>query len=156
MKEVLVLGIGNRLMMDDGIGVYVIEELNKRNTNPDIRYVVGETDIYFCLNQIKEASCLIIVDAAHFDNEPGSVSTIPLQQVFKNQIQPISIHDSHLLNEMIMEGKSFEGMLIGIEPYEIKYGIGLSIALQDKFPEIVDKIERIIVSYTFNSIIKPG
>ncbi len=155
MIEVLVLGIGNRLMMDDGMGVYVTEELKKRNTNPGIRYVVGETDIYFCLKQIKEVSSLIIVDAACLHNEPGSIITIPFYQVYKNREQLISIHDSHLFNEMIMEGKSFEGMLIGIEPYEIKYGIGLSIALQDKFPEIVDKIQRIIVSYTSNNIIKP-
>ena len=55
MKEVLVLGIGNRLMMDDGIGVLVVEELKKRNTNPYIRYIIGETDTYFCMNQMEEA-----------------------------------------------------------------------------------------------------
>lgn len=47
MKELLVLGIGNILMMDDGIGVYIVEELKNRNTNPCIRYVIGETDVFF-------------------------------------------------------------------------------------------------------------
>ncbi|WP_010244485.1 hydrogenase maturation protease [Acetivibrio cellulolyticus] len=147
MKEVLVLGIGNRLMMDDGIGVYVVEELEKRNTNPDIRYVIGETDIYYCLNYIKKATYIIVVDAACLSKEPGEISTIPLEQVFKNPIQPISIHDSHLLSEIEMTGKSIEGLFFGIEPYEINYSFGLSAILQEQFFKIVEGIENIITSH---------
>ena len=146
MKEVLVLGIGNRLMMDDGIGVYVVEELKKRNTNPGIQYVIGETDIYFCLNHIEKSSYTIIVDAAFFDKEPGTISTFPLEQVFKNPIQPISVHDSYLLNEIKMRGKGIEGVFIGIEPHEVNYCPNLSTNLQEKFIKVVEKIESIIVS----------
>jgi hydrogenase maturation protease len=147
MKDVLVLGIGNRLMMDDGIGVYVIETLKKINTNPCIRYVIGETDVYFCLDQIKKASYIIIVDAACLGKEPGVISTIPLEQVFKNPIKPISIHDSHLLSEIEMACKSIEGLFVGIEPYEINYSFGLSAILQEQFFKIVDGIENIIASH---------
>lgn len=147
MKELLVLGIGNRLMMDDGIGVYVVEELKRRNTNPHIRYVTGETDIYFCLNQMKEALMTFIVDAAFFDKEPGSISTIPLEQVYKNPIHPISVHDSHLLGEIEMTGKNMEGLFIGIKPYGIDYSIGLSKILQKQYFKIVAGIENIIASY---------
>lgn len=146
MKEVLVLGIGNRLLMDDGIGVYVVEELEKKNTNPGIRYIIGETDIYFCLNQIEKASYVIIVDAACFDKEPGTISTIPLEQVFKNPTQPISVHDSHLLDEIKMRRKGIEGVFIGIEPHEVNYCTKLSIILQEQFVKVVEDIERIIVS----------
>ncbi|HEY9059256.1 MAG TPA: hydrogenase maturation protease [Pseudobacteroides sp.] len=147
MKEVIVLGIGNRLMLDDGIGVYVVEELEKRNTNPDIRYVIGETDTYFCLNQIENASYIIIVDAACFSKGPGEISIIPLEQVFKNPIQPMSIHDSHLLSEIEITGKSIEGLFIGLEPYEIKYSFGLSAILQEQYFKIVEEIENIINSH---------
>jgi len=147
MNEVLVLGIGNRLMMDDGIGVYVVEELKERNTITGIRYVIGETDTYFCLNQIQESSYIIIVDAASFDKEPGTISTIPLQHVMKNSMQPISIHESHLLNEIKMRGKSFEGVFIGIEPYEVNYWPNLSTILQGQFNRIVEEIESIVISF---------
>lgn len=147
MKEVLVLGIGNRLMLDDGIGVYVIEELEKRNTNPGIRYVIGETDIYFCLDQIEKASYIVIVDAACFDKEPGTISTIPLEQVFKNLIHPISVHDSHLLSEIETKDINIEGLFIGIEPYEISYSFGLSAILKDQYFKIVEEIENIITSH---------
>lgn len=144
MKEVLVLGIGNRLMMDDGIGVHVIEELSRRSTNPVIRYVVGETDIYYCLHQIEEAVYTIIVDAAYPGNKPGTISIFLLQQVLKSPIQSISAHESHLFNEIRLIGKNIKGMLICIEPYEINYGISLSPVLQAQFLRIVDCIEKII------------
>jgi hydrogenase maturation protease len=147
MKDVLVLGIGNRLMLDDGIGVYVVEELDKRNTNPDIRYVIGETDTYFCLNQIRNASYTIIVDAACLSKEPGTISIFQLSQVVENPVQPISIHDSHLLCEIKITGKSIEGLFIVIEPYEINYYFGLSVILQDLYFKILEEIENIINSH---------
>lgn len=152
MKEVLVLGIGNRFMMDDGIGVYVVEELGKRNTNNDIRYVVGETDIDYCLNQIEEASYLIIVDAACLGKEPGAISPIPLDQIFKNPMhknamQSLSVHDSRLLNEIKMRGKHVEGVFIGIEAHEVGYDPNLSAILQEQFIKIVADVESIIVSF---------
>ena len=146
MKEVLVLGIGNQLMMDDGIGVYVVEELKKRNTNSCIRYIIGETDTYFCLNQMEDALMTFIVDAAFLDKDPGTISTIPLDQVFKNPIQPITVHDSHLLNEIKLTGKSIEGIFIGIEPYAIDYSYGLSPILKAQYSKIIDEIENIIIS----------
>ena len=146
MREIIVLGIGNRLMMDDGIGVYVVEELKKRNTNPGIRYVIGETDVYFCLDQMDEASYIIIVDAARLDNKPGTVSIIPFKQVLKDYIHPISIHESHLLNEIKMRDKSFDGVFIGIEPMEISYCPYLSLNLQAQFYKIVEKIENMVMA----------
>lgn len=148
MKEVLVLGIGNQLMMDDGIGVYLVETLKRRNTSPGIRYVIGETDIYFCLDQIEKASYIIIVDAACFNREPGAISTIPLKEVFKNPIHPISVHDSHLLSEIERKGINIEGLFIGIEPYEISYSFGLSAILKEQYFKIADGIENIITYYT--------
>lgn len=38
---------------------WLSEELEKRSTNPGIRYAIGETDVYFCLNQIEKASYII-------------------------------------------------------------------------------------------------
>lgn len=149
MKELLVLGIGNRLMTDDGIGVYVTEELRRGNTNPHIRYIIGETDIYFCLSQMEEALPVVIVDAAYLGKEPGSVSTIPLELGFKNSANPISVHDSHLLCELGSAGRKIEGILISIEPYEVNYGPSLSSVIKLKFTDICKETKALIVEYYF-------
>ncbi len=144
MRELIILGIGNRLMMDDGIGVHIVEELRKRDTNSGIRYVVGETDIYYCLEQIVDDSYVIIVDAAYLGEKPGTLSIIPLQQVSESPVKQISIHDSHLLNEIRLSSKIIDGVFIGVEPYEIDYSLNLSVALQSQFSEIADLVGRII------------
>ena len=144
MKKVLVLGIGNRLMKDDGIGVHVVEELGKRNADSEVCYVVGETDVGYCLQQTEEASTVIIVDAAYLGKESGAVYVIPLQKVLQCSLNTTSFHEFDLFRELKIEGKSMEGMLIGIEPYDINYGMQLSDVLQDKFLDIVDKVKNFI------------
>jgi hypothetical protein len=52
-----------------------------------------------------------------------------------------------LFKELKKDGKSTEGMLIGIEPYDINYGMQLSDVLQDKLQDIVDKVNNIIKSF---------
>ena len=147
MKEVIILGIGNRLMMDDGIGVRVVEELSSRNTHHNVHYVVGETDIYYCMQQIRESSNIIIVDAARLGNKPGAVNIIPLQNSSSNLIQSLFAHESHILNEIKLIGKNINGIFIGIEPYKIEYSINLSPVLQEQFFTIVDIIGNIIKTY---------
>ena len=147
MKEILVLGIGNKLMMDDGIGAYVVETLSGRNVHTDISFRVGETDVYYCLQQIEEASFLIVLDAAYLNKPPGTISIFPLEQIFGHPRHSLSLHDFHLFSEISMKDTSVEGLFIGIEPYEINYFYGLSGFLQEQYLNIVEKIEEVIFQY---------
>ncbi len=144
MKELIVLGIGNRLMTDDGIGIHIVEELQKTNTNTNIQYVVGETDVYFCLDQIENALMTIIIDAAYLNKEPGSISIVSLEKVSENPVYPISVHDTHLLDLVKKSGQYVKGLLIGIEPYEIDFGTSLSWVLESKFIRICKEVKDII------------
>lgn len=95
MKNITVLGIGNRLMCDDGIGVYITEELNAIHRdrtsfetllsgavkqdwygNVQVSFISGETDIDFCKDIIKESEFIVIIDAADMGEEPGSVKVL--------------------------------------------------------------------------------
>lgn len=147
MKNILVLGIGNKLMMDDGIGIYAVEELKNRIVISNVNYIVGETDTYFCLKQIEESSYIIIIDAAYLKQTPGDICIFPIQQIMNELIQPISDHEANLFNEIKLIKKSIHGIFLGIEPYEIGYSPELSTILQNKFSRIVDDLEKIIQSY---------
>ena len=158
MKNILVLGIGNRLMMDDGIGVYVVEELNLRNRISEVSFVVGETDTNFCFRKIEQSSYIFIVDAAYLGSEPGSLEILNFRDVLENPLKSISSHNFGLLNEIAFSSKKPDGLFIGIEPYEINYFHGLSSNLQKKFPKIVENIESIIsknLSEILSKHIKP-
>lgn len=144
MKTLLVFGIGNRLMMDDGIGVHVVEKLKRQSVNSIARYIIGETDTYYCLDQILEDSYIIVVDAAYLGEKPGTLSIIQLNKVLESTVNQTSIHESHLLSEIRLSGKKVEGIFIGIEPSEIDYGFNLSQDIQNRFEEIVNYVRQII------------
>ncbi len=146
MKKVLVLGIGSRLMMDDGIGVHIVEELGKRKTDTEVCYIAGETDVSFCMQQIEEDFLVIIIDAACLGKEPGTIYTIPLKQVLEGPQNTISFHEFDLFRQLKIDGKNIRGILIGIEPYEISCGVQLSDALQEKFEDIVNIVGTVIES----------
>lgn len=150
MQKVLVLGIGNRLMMDDGIGIYVIEELKKRTDAANIQYVIGESDIDYCLEHIEGATFVIIVDAVYSGKVPGELSIYSLANVLEQQTLHISPHNLHLFQVLYLQKDTMKGFLIGVEPSEIKFHLGISQILQERWQQIVEvvksTIERILVN----------
>ncbi len=144
MTPVLVLGLGNRLMMDDGVGVAVVEAL-ARLEPPDrlIRYEVGETDFAYSLELALEANCLIVVDAVLRQGNPGDVSILPLPEV-SSPATGISLHEAHFLDllQQVAPGKA--GVLIAIEPYRIDLHWGLSPTLNEAFDSIVARVRQVV------------
>ena len=141
----VVLGIGNRLMMDDGIGVYVAEELIKNNkNNNDTTYIIGETDADYCIDAIGNADRLIIIDSLYSGDIPGTVKVFPLHENgYKGRLE-LSLHNTNLVDIINQQYKSIEGLIIGIQVYMINYGIGLSECLKGELPGILNKINNIL------------
>lgn len=143
MKRVLVLGIGNRLMGDDGIGVYVVEKLQKEDQSGDVQYLVGETDIDYCLRVMEGADRLIIVDAVKSDREVGDVSCRPIEEIDSFHLG-ISIHDLHLFSIIPVMFPLLHVTVIGIDVESVDFGLGLSEPLELQFPRIVRDVRRMV------------
>ncbi|MEH7886740.1 hydrogenase maturation protease [Bacillus sp. JJ1609] len=138
----LVLGIGNVLMQDDGIGVYLAEELKEEDNDKRIRYVIGETDVDYCLAEAEEGEFLIILDAVQMGSKKGSVYEVPLTQLTMME-KGIAAHNFHLLHALSLK----KGLLIGVEPYEIDFHFGLSDDLKRDYSIIKQKVkERILLA----------
>lgn len=156
MENIIVLGIGNRLMMDDGIGIYLIEELSRLNRTPHVSFLVGESDIDYCIDQITKATFVIIVDAVYSGNKPGELSVYSLADLHKYQQLDISVHNFHLFQALYQQEELIKGYLIGVEPYEIKFHIGLSEMVREQwktiFHEVSQTIDTCIVNYKENKI----
>lgn len=133
MEKIIVLGIGNVLMMDDGIGIYLIEQLSKLNRTPHVSFVIGESDIDYCLDEIMKATFVIIVDAVYSGTEPGELTLYPLANLHEYQTLDLSAHNYHLFQSLYQQKEAVKGYLIGVEPHEIKFHIGLSQNLQKKW-----------------------
>lgn len=142
MKSILVIGIGSRIMADDAIGVHLVEDLEKLDTVSNIRYLAGETDVYCCISEIPRYDYIVVIDAFLSGKKAGEVTIVPfheLKDVSEDSLY--SMHGIHLLN-MIRHAENLpEGMLIGIEPFDINYGLDLSDALQSCYPNILRDVQ---------------
>jgi hydrogenase maturation protease len=138
----LVMGIGNVLMQDDGIGVYLTEELMAENRDKRIRFVIGETDVDYCLAEAEEEVFLIIIDAVQMGSKKGSIYEMPLSQLTMMD-KGIAAHNFHLFHAL----SSKKGLLIGVEPYQIGFHFGLSENLKRDYYKIKQKVkERILLA----------
>lgn len=123
-------------MMDDGIGIYVVEELMRENTKSNLHFVIGESDIDYCLEQIDGATLVIIIDAVVIGKKPGEVTVFSISELSEQQSLNISPHNLHLFNVLSQQREWMKGVIIGIEPFEICFHIGLSQTLEQKFKQI--------------------
>lgn len=138
------IAIGNRVMMDDGIAIEVLENLRSRLEQVGIEVIIGETDFQFCFQLLKENDFIIILDASYSSGVPGDVHSYKLQEAVTAYGQITSQHDMSVFDLMRLYSKTLDGYLIGIETAETGFGCELSEALKTKFNGICLEVESII------------
>ena len=148
-----VIGVGNILLKDDGIGVRVAEYIKeKRLLPPQIDVVDGGTGGIQLISIIKDADCLIIIDAVKGGGRPGNIYRFTIDDIPVNIAQKTSLHELGLQEVFALldlsEGKRPETVIIiGIEPGEVAYGMDLSPKLKAVVPKaagvVVDEVEKI-------------
>lgn len=144
MGKLIVLGIGNRLMMDDGIGIYLVEDLMKDESIQNIEYIIGESDIDYCIQQIENATFVIIIDCTVTGGQPGDVTIHSLDNLVVSRLLDLSIHTLHLFQVLYQLRNQIKGYLIGIEPYKITFHFGLSSVIENKRTVIKENVKGII------------
>ncbi|MCM8772542.1 MAG: hydrogenase maturation protease [Candidatus Omnitrophica bacterium] len=148
--KLLVFGIGNTLRMDDGIGVYLVRELENYFDKEEIKiYEIGtETWRLFSIIEEEECENVVIVDAINLNFIPGFVYLSKNPEI--KDFCSFSLHEKNYLSEIDFEFLPSKNIYIfGIEPYKTDWGIGLSEILKKKFNEILEKLVELC-----NSIIK--
>jgi len=147
--RILVLGIGNVLMGDDGLGVHVVRELQKVSLPENVDIVDGGTKgielVPYCENKKR----LIIVDAIDLGREPGELIVLKGEHVRRYLGETrCSMHEvgvSDLLSVLaLLDIQPGEVLLIGLQPEKIEVGMDLSKSLQDNLQGIVDTIKDMI------------
>jgi hydrogenase maturation protease len=148
--KIVILGVGNLLLSDEGVGVHVANELLKTNLPPEVSVIEGGTDGFRLLNIITEADRLIVIDALKGDAPPGSIYRFDIGEVqnaptgFKTSVHQIGILEVLDLSELI--GKTPHTTVIGIEPKSLEMGMDLSPEIKTKIPKIIqlvlDELEK--------------
>ncbi|HIE44370.1 MAG TPA: hydrogenase maturation protease [Candidatus Omnitrophica bacterium] len=141
MHSVLIVGFGNTLLRDEGIGSWVVQELKKRELPANVEVIDGGTLSLDVLLDGRDIQRLIIVDALKGGGDPGTVYRVPWRELLTAKTQPLSLHQFDLLHILWlikqMKIKCRDITIIGVEPREVEWGMGLSEDIQKKLPEIV-------------------
>jgi len=136
-----VVGIGNVLLRDEGIGCHVAHALEKVPL-PDVEIIDGGTcpDV---LQLVGSADKLVIVDAVKGGGVPGQIYRFRPEEVTLEQKRVLSLHDMSLVDSLRLTQfwqSIDETVIIGIEPRELSWGLELSPELEQKMPQIIDAV----------------
>jgi len=140
--RVAVIGVGNLLLKDEGIGVHIAHALQEVNIPHGINLEIidGGTSldlpVYF-----EGVDKLIIIDAVKAGSKPGAIYRFHPCDLTLETKGVISVHELGLEQSLkmmsLIGNEPKEIVIIGIEPKEIDWGIELSAELQQKIPEII-------------------
>lgn len=142
----MVLGVGNTLLKDEGVGVRVVEELKKKFTFPsNVRLVDGGTQGLWLLPTLQEADRLVVIDAVLGKCEPGSIYRLEKDDLPKGLRLKQSAHDSDLIEALnlcaLLDQAPQTVVVIGIEPEDISaYGLQLTPTIESRVPALVDQV----------------
>lgn len=140
MKKLLVLGVGNTLLMDEGIGVHAIYDFWKEKEDWDeslVDFVDGGTftqDLFYLFEEYENILVLDVVRAGH---PPGTLYTLEEDDLRKDTKQTLSLHDIDLLDSLgmaQMRGNKAYLRVVGIEPETIDWGLELTPTLAKAYP----------------------
>lgn len=143
-EKITVLGIGNILLSDEGVGVHVANKISAISLPEHVSVVEGGTDGFRLLNIITETDHLIVIDAVRGGGEPGSIYLFDIDDVracpsgFKTSVHQIGILEVIDLSGLI--GKTPRTTIIGIEPKSLEMGMELSPEISEKIPRIIDLV----------------
>jgi len=167
-KRILILGIGNILLRDEGIGVHVVNQLQKYGLPDNVEVIDGGTAGLDILLSQKGVNKLVVVDAIRAGNKPGTIIKFKIQNSkhvpstssgqalsgtegfkipgagFSDGQPQISLHQVNLLEALSAAEKMNcvpeEVTVIGVEPAEIDWGLELTEKAAQSIPKVIEQV----------------
>jgi hydrogenase maturation protease len=147
--SILVLGLGNILLKDEGVGVHVAQQLQQLSLPCGVEVVDGGTAGLDVLLSAPTAEKLVVIDALKAGKQPGTIYKARLNidkldelERFFSRDSKISLHQVGLLDALAaavtLNRAPKQILIIGVEPGKIDCGLELTDEVKQKIPEIID------------------
>jgi hydrogenase maturation protease len=141
-SRTVVLGIGNLLLKDEGVGVHLVQKLVEVLDRDGVDIIDGGTDpdIVSCVGDNVEK--LIIIDAANTGDQPGSIYRFDIGDLESEQSGVVSLHQIGIVDSIkmmsLLGNRPKSVTVIGVEPETIDFGLELSPKLSERLPKIIE------------------
>ncbi len=144
-RRVVVLGVGNLLMTDEGVGVRVAQRLEAPGALPDdVRVVDGGTSTHELLEDLEDLDLLVIVDAVAAGGPPGRIVRLEgdgIPSAFSNKLSPHQHGINDLLAALRLLGRAPARVVVhGMTPKRLELGMELSAEITEALPELAARV----------------
>jgi hydrogenase maturation protease len=133
--KILVLGVGNYLLGDEGVGVHAVRAFQEV-CPPGVAAIEVGTAIWRIESMLPAARLLVVFDALQAGGAPGSIYATSLTGTTSQAIQ-ISLHEYSLGDAVKTLLQQPDGLVLGIEPEGINYGCELSAPAAEAIPKAI-------------------
>lgn len=145
--KIVVLGIGNPYLKDDGVGILVAQELRSRRLGSDVLVYDSQTIEASLIWEFRQARALIIVDALTSGAPAGTVSRFRLAPKRGATEGIPSLHELRLHDLVDLAGLdviSSPVTIVAVEPKDCRLGEGLTEEVQAAVPKAVDEVSNLV------------
>lgn len=152
MKPIAIIGVGNFLMGDEGVGIHATQRLRKDLNRDDCDIIDAGVPSMALLHMIEGRRLVFIIDCVDFGGDPGEIEIFKPDEVSHGENPEISLHATDLLTTLDV-GKKI-GMelppiwIIGIQPAGIEQTTELSEETSDALEDLPELIENFISTGT--------
>lgn len=156
-EQITILGVGNYLFTDEGVGIRVIEKLEKEYSFPEhVIPVDGGVLGVHLMGVISAADHLIVVDAIRNKDVPGTLYRLAGEEIPSRILAKNSLHQVDLLEALTLVkaiDRSPETVILGVEPEDIEtLGLNLTATVAAKVDDLINmvltELDRLRVTYT--------
>ena len=149
----LIIGAGNLLLSDEGMGIHIVNKLSQQESFKDTEFVdIGTSTLDICSFLSDELEKIVIVDcikAAGY--KEGTVFKLTLDDLKARQLNKFSLHQMELIDSLKLlsiVNNLPPVIIIGVVPYNIStFSINLSQEIENIFPAIIEKITKVIADF---------
>lgn len=149
-KKTLILGLGNDILTDDGIGPRLVRDLSEITDNPDIHFDIACCGGLEIMEYIKDFDRVVFIDAIRTkDGKPGDVYYFAPSD-FRETSHLSSIHDVYFLTALKL-GDTLEMNLpddlhiIGVEIVEdLEFSEEFTFSLKEKYPGVLEEVKNFV------------
>ncbi|MBF0523830.1 MAG: HyaD/HybD family hydrogenase maturation endopeptidase [Deltaproteobacteria bacterium] len=144
-QRIVIMGVGNTILTDEGVGVRVLEILRDRYAFPaNVNLVDGGTLGLSLLGVVEGADLLIVIDAVKNQGSPGTLYRLTWDDItgrvrYKDSMHQLDLVEALTITELIFERP--EIIIIGVEPADISTpGLSLTPMIQEKTQDMVQMV----------------
>jgi len=154
LPRLCVLGLGNLLCRDDGLGVVAVRHLLEQyRLGPGVVALDGGTLGMSLMSHVADVPSLLLVDAVELDEPPGTLVELSGDSVALAAAQRLSVHQVGVVD--LLDGLRLTGRypaslrLMGLVPETTELGVQLSPAVEERLPDLVHRVAARIEALGF-------